>query len=307
MESPPRPKRMIEAFDNLPAFPTPFVCSSSVNLTNSETNSPGVPSMVLQSLSSEPVASNQGPNLCAFVNEVAAQQQQQIDELHMQKVVLKSRIKELNALKEQHKQILDETKSIKRKTFLAQEESRIERNKITNLRDEILLLLAEERHLQKSVEATHSTTFISFKQLYQEKMKLHEEKVKASAYDRKIGKEIADAKSNIIKYGEEKEKMIFNLNNSTFKNEFQLKQKILNLKSEKMKLLGILHRKKKAVQEEEKQIQSLTISIENSQKHVAAQKLRLRSRIGEKRRLMQQFEEEAVALQIEIDDLTNHV
>ena len=308
MESPPRPKRLIKTFDNLLPFPSPDLdISDSLKEIVPITNNVALSSMTLQSLSTKPVVPKEGPNLCAFVNEVAAQQQQQIDELGAQKLVLESRIKEVNSLKNQHEIILIETKSVRRRTFLAQEESNVQRNKITHLRDEILLLLNEEKHICKNIEATQSKDFQNLKKNYLEKMKFHEEKVKANAYDTNVGNQIANSKSNIAKYHEETQKVISSLNNTVSTNQSQIQQKISNLKSEKIKLLGILHRKKKALQEEDKQIQSLRISVKNSQKHVTAQKLRLRSRIGEKRRLMQQFEEEAAALQIEIDDLTSEL
>ena len=308
MESPPRPKRLIKAFDNLLPFPSPDLDSSdSLKEIVPITKNVALSSMTLQSLSTKPVLPKEGPNLCAFVNEVAAQQQQQIDELSAQKLVLESRIKEVNSLKNQHELILIETKSVRRRTFLAQEESNVQRNKITHLRDEILLLLNEEKHICKNIEATQSKDFQNLKKNYLEKMKFHEEKVKANAYDTNVGNQIANSKSKIAKYHEETQKVISSLNNTVSPNQSQIQQKISNLKSEKIKLLGILRRKKKSLQEEDKEIQSLRISIKNSQKHVTAQKLRLRSRIGEKRRLMQQFEEEAAALQIEIDDLTSEL
>ena len=312
MASPPHPKRLLGAFDNeMPTFcNASYECQSNHALMQSDNLNILDSPVALQSFSSTSesvTVKNKAPNLSAFVNEVAAQQQMQIDQLDAQKQLLELKRKEVNSLKEIHIKLVNDAASYKRKIFLAQEASNVQKLKITNLRDEILQLLDKEKHLKKCISAANMQTFQLFKSLYSNKMQLYEEKVKASTKDSAMGKKIDKTKVDIAEIRENKEKIKLNLSNFNFSDESHMQQKLSKLSEEKAKLQGILMRKSKSLQEEENLVQSLTICIQNSHKRVAAQKLRLRNRIGEKRRLMQQFEEEAVALQIEIDDLNNQI
>ena len=315
MESPPKPKRIIPIFGDLSAslVSSEYIASKSNTSSpraNIHKNSDYVASVVpLHSLStSTKTVENQkeATNLCAFVDEVAAQQKLQMDELESRKHVLEIKTQQLNLCKKSYKNIMEESNSIKRKTFLASEEKTKYRVEITQLRDQILSLLDEESKLQKNIKLSHLNNFESFKKTSRLKMRLHESKLEQSGPILEINKQIADAKSMILCYQNQTNKIQCEIDNSTSPVN-KLNEKIDAMRNEKVKLLNILHRKEESLKNEESKLHSLSLDLETTKKRVAAQKLRLRNRVVKKRHLMQQFEQEAMVLQIEIDDLKGSI
>lgn len=305
MESPPPPKRLFLSHDCRSFFASDFTQSNEVNsiMTPVKVQQPPInlPSSLL-SISVEPKLEKvEAPNLCAFADEVAEKQQLQIDELVSRKQFLETKTKHLLSLQQENFRLNEESESVKRKTYLALEEASASRNKINNFRDEILLLLSEESRFSQSIDQAKMFKFSSLFLKCRSKMCEHKKKVENNPFNVDMNSKICEIKSVISSYKEEIKKLNLTVKDSK---ESSLEKEISEMKSQRIKLIGILERKKKAVLAEDNRHQNIRVQLGNSSKRSLAQKLRLRSRITEKRRRLQHLEEEAAVLQIEIDDLS---
>ena len=301
MKSPPQPKRVISANDNLDLIKHTEKSNSNISETKVMTS---YSNFSLHSLSSVPTTleskESEAPNLCAFADEIAFKQRQLIDELENKKQILEMKMEELKLKKQESFLLQEECKSIKRKTFLALEEANSYRKQISSLRDEILSLLAEESRLQQSIEQAKPIKLEKLRQKCLIDMRKHQEKILNSDLNSEINFNIAKIKSKNLKYREEIEKI---LSTSNCSRKSHVLKEIVDMKNQKAKLIDMLERKKQAVSVEDDKLRNSQVLLKNNTKRITAQKLRLRSRIAEKRRRLQQFEEEAATLQLKIDEL----
>ncbi|CAK8698226.1 unnamed protein product [Clavelina lepadiformis] len=235
-------------------------------------------------------------NLSAFVNEVAHQQQLQIDSLEAKMNILEEMKQKLDLLNQKYEKLYGEETSINRKTLLAVEEASTKRNKISKLRDEILHLLVTEQHFQQEIRTASADSLNATFEAQRIRMKELARKAQQVENNRDINKRISQLQESIANYEAEKREILKSIDADAELRTTSLEEEISSLEKEKERLTRILDRKMNLVKSEDVKLQKLCVEHQTAGKRHAAQKLRLRSRLTEKKLLLQQAEEEAAAI-----------